>query len=73
MTTVNNEIKSAAKTKGVFFYEIADKLGMVDSAFSRKLRRELPAAEKQNIFAIIDEIAAKKKNAAQSATNTLNG
>lgn len=56
----NIEIKKAAKSKGVFLYEVADALGMVDSGFSRKLRTELSDVEKQNIFRIIDEIAAKK-------------
>lgn len=64
MTTTNIEIKTAAKQKGVFFYEIADKLGMVDSALSRKLRRELPVDEKRQIFALIDEIAAEKEKSA---------
>ena len=62
MTFANTEIKLAAKNKSVFFYEIAEKLGMIDTAFSRKLRRELPADEKQRILAIIDEIAAAKQN-----------
>ncbi len=56
----NQEIKQTAKDKGVFLYEIADRLKMVDTAFSRMLRRELPAAEKAQIIALIDEIAAEK-------------
>ena len=67
MTTTNIEITASAKQKGVFYYEIAERLGMVDTAFSRKLRRELPAAEKARIFSLIDEIALEKKNAAQNA------
>lgn len=63
MTTTNIEIKASAKQKGVYYYEIAEKIGMLDTAFSRKLRRELPAAEKERIFSLIDEIAAEKKNA----------
>lgn len=66
MTNANTEIKSRAKQRGVFMYELAEKIGMVDTAFSRKLRRELPAAEKARIFSLIDEIAAEKKNAAQN-------
>jgi len=61
LTTKNIEIKTAAKQKGVFYYEIADRLGIVDSALSRKLRRELSAEEKQRIFSLIDEIAAEKE------------
>ncbi|MEE3499177.1 MAG: hypothetical protein VZS12_08630 [Ruminococcus bromii] len=66
MTTINTDVKAMAKNKGVFYYEIAGKLGMIDTAFSRKLRRELPPDEKQRIFSIIDEIAAEKKSAAQN-------
>ena len=64
MTTTNIEIKTAAKQKGVFYYEIADRLGMYDTALSRKLRRELSAEEKQRIFSLIDEIAADKQKGA---------
>lgn len=56
----NKEIKVRSKEKGVFLWEIADKMGLVDSSFSRKLRKELPTAEKQRIFKIIDDIAAEK-------------
>lgn len=73
MTTNNMDIKCRAKEKSVHLWEIADKLGIIDSNFSRKLRKELPAVEKKRIFSIIDEIAAEKKNAARSATNTPNG
>jgi lambda repressor-like predicted transcriptional regulator len=59
----NLDIKAAAKEKGVFLYEVAEAYGMVDSCFSRKLRRELPKDEKQAIFKIIDEIASQKQNA----------
>lgn len=65
MTTKNTEIKQTAKDKGVFLYEIADRLKMVDTAFSRMLRRELPAEQQEEMLALIDEIAAEKKNAGQ--------
>lgn len=61
MTNANADIKAKARKKGVFYYEIAERLQMVDSALSRKLRRELPADEKQRIISLIDEIAAEKK------------
>jgi hypothetical protein len=41
-------------------WEIADKVGIADSSFSRKLRRELPQGEKQRIFSAIEEIAKEK-------------
>lgn len=69
----NQDIKAKAKLKGVYLWQIAEKLGVNDGNFSRKLRKELSADEKQRIFAIIDEIAAANKNAVKGATNTLNG
>lgn len=69
----NNDIRTRATAKGVRLWQIADKLNINDGNFSRKLRKELPDTEKQRIFAIIDEIAAEKENAAHSATNTMNG
>ena len=56
----NREIKSAAKSAGVYHWEIAEKMGIQDSAFSRKLRRELPEQEKQKILKIIQEVAAQR-------------
>ena len=64
LTTNNMDIKSRAKNKGVYLWEVADKLGVIDCNFSRKLRKELPQDEKQKIFDIIDQIAAEKENAA---------
>ncbi len=57
----NKEIKTRAKEKGVFLWEVADKIGIIDTSFSRKLRHELPDREKQEIFKIIDELAAEKQ------------
>lgn len=56
----NLNIRAAAKSAGVMLWEIADKLGITDSNFSRKLRHELPQAEKERIFSIIEEIAKEE-------------
>lgn len=56
----NQDIRSAAKSAGVFFWEIAEKLGIQDSAFSRKLRRELPEEERTKVLGIIEEIARER-------------
>lgn len=53
----NNDIREAAKKAGVFLWQIAAEYGVNDSNFSRKLRHELPAAEKEKIFAIIKQLA----------------
>ena len=56
----NQEIRTRAKQSGVYLWEVAEKLDMNDGNFSRKLRRELPTAEKAHIMALIDVIAAEK-------------
>lgn len=53
----NLEIREKAKTSGVCLWQIADMLGMNDSSFSRKLRKELPESEKNKILTIIDDLA----------------
>lgn len=52
----NKDIRQTAKEQGVYLWQIADRLGIHDSNFSRKLRKELPDKEKERIFQIIDEI-----------------
>ena len=52
----NQKIRDYAKSKGVLLWEIAEKIGVNDGNFSRKLRRELPDEERERIMQIIDEI-----------------
>lgn len=58
----NTDVRETAKKRGVRLWEIAEFLNVSDPTMTRKLRRELPADEKQKILAIIDEIAAAKQN-----------
>lgn len=58
--TKNKDLREYAKNKGVKLWEVAEKYGVNDGNFSRKLRRELPADEKEKIISIIDEIAAER-------------
>lgn len=53
----NREIRSKANSAGVKLWQIADALGMADTTFSRKLRKEMDAETKARIFAVIDELA----------------
>ena len=57
----NKGIKDAARTKGVKLWEVAERLGICDTTFSRKLRRQLQPEETARILAIIDEISAERK------------
>jgi len=53
------EIKIAAKKAKVHLWQVADRMGIHDSMFSRKLRRTLSKEEADDILAIIDERGSK--------------
>lgn len=55
----NKTIRDAAKEKGVRLWEIAYSMGITDATLSRKLRRELPANERENVLAIINRLAVE--------------
>lgn len=57
---MNEVIRVTAKDRGVKLWEIAEVIGITDSNFSRKLRRELPENEKSRIMDIIGEIAERE-------------
>lgn len=56
MTQANQKIRRAAAGAGVKLWQIADKLGITDSYFSRLLRKELPADKQADILRIIAEL-----------------
>lgn len=60
MREANIDIKLRAAGNGVKLWEVADQLGIADTSLSRKLRKELPAEEKEKIFGIIDKLAEEK-------------
>ena len=53
----NRDIRLAAAGAGVRMWEIAERLGMLDCNFSRKLRHELSAEEKERILEIVKELS----------------
>ena len=52
----NLDIRQLAKDSNIKLWQIADKLGITDITFSKKLRKELSADEKAEIYKIIDEL-----------------
>ena len=54
----NIEVRTAIKEAGLKYWEVAEKLGMNDGNFSRKLRKELSDVEKQKVIAAIQELKA---------------
>lgn len=57
MVNMNTDVKRAAEQARVKLWQIADALGMADSSFSRKLRKELSPEMKERCFAIIKELS----------------
>ena len=53
----NKDIRLMAAGAGVKLWEIAQELGMTDSSFSRKLRKEFTPKEKEEIIGIIKRIS----------------
>lgn len=58
--TANADIRIAAKSAGVCLWQIAERIGVNDGNFSRKLRRELSDQEKQELLKIIETLADEK-------------
>lgn len=58
----NVAIRETAKNKGVKFWQIAEKLNLLDSNFSRLMRHELSPEKTAEILKIIDELAKEKKS-----------
>ncbi len=57
----NNDIRTAAKNAGVFLYQVAKELNISESGFICKLRYELSADEKEQVFNAINSIKAEQE------------
>lgn len=53
----NKDIREKARNSGVRLWQIADALGIQESFFSKKLRKELSDEEQAQILNIIDDLA----------------
>ncbi len=56
----NLDVRQAIKDSGHRYWEVAERLGMSDGVFSRKLRKELPPEKKQEIFKAIEQLKGGK-------------
>lgn len=52
----NSEIRTIIKKNRLFHYEIADALGISESAFSKWLRSEMDSEKKEKVVRAIDSI-----------------
>lgn len=53
----NLEVRAAIKHARLFGYEVAEALGISETHFSRKLRKEMPPEEKERVLAAIEKLA----------------
>ncbi len=56
----NELIRKTAKQNKVMLWEIAERQGIAESTFIRRLRRELPQQEREKILEIIKDLATEK-------------
>ena len=61
MNKTNSQIRLAAREAGVHHWEIADALGISEGSFCRRLRHELPEAERARILELINDISAQRE------------
>lgn len=53
----NADIRQQIRDSGIYFYEIAEALGIHETTFYRKLRKELDEREKQSILTKVKELS----------------
>ena len=57
----NVEIRSAFMQAGIKQWQLAEALGISETHFSRKLRKELPEEERKKILSVIDQLTQEKQ------------
>lgn len=55
----NQEIRNAAKQRGIRLWQVADALGITDATLSRKLRHELHDDERERVMGVIAQLASE--------------
>lgn len=63
MTTINFDVKVKAMENDVRLYEIAQQLGMSESAFNCKMRKELSPTDRERFLRAIEEIVSERNRA----------
>lgn len=56
MTRPNEDIRRAMGARGIKQWRVAEALKMDEGNFSRKLRKELPEEEKEQLLKLIEEL-----------------
>ncbi len=64
MNRNNKDLQAYARKCGVYFYEIAEAMGISEFTLVRRLRKEVAAEDKLELYEIIDCISAGKREEA---------
>ena len=64
MSNTNQDIKEALFKSGVRQWELAERFGISEFAFCRKLRKELPEGEKQKLLELVAQIRKEREGIA---------
>ena len=56
----NQRVRNSAQSAGVRLWEIADRYGVAEGTFIRKLRYQLPPEEEERILLLIEDLAREK-------------
>lgn len=59
----NAEIREALKRESIYMWQLAAAWGCCEQTAIKRFRFELPAAEKEKVFALIERIKAERGNA----------
>ena len=59
--TSGNQLKQAIREAGVCQWQVAERLGLSEFTFSRKLRHELAGEMWEKVLAAIDQIVAERE------------
>lgn len=59
----NLDFRKSAKAAGIPLWRIAEALGISEPTMTRKLRHELPEAEKQRLLNLIEQLAEEGSHA----------
>lgn len=59
MKRSNQQLRAYLKRKKVYQYELAEQMGLYETALTRKLRTELTVNEQQRLMLLVDQIAEK--------------
>ena len=57
MNKANTDIRTLAKSKGIYLWQIAERYGLHESNFSRLLRHPLSASDRERIISIINQLS----------------